>query len=118
MRRCWAYQPSNRPTFHQIVLELSKMLEDGIEYLKLDVPSVSNPGYDYFSQPERAGSEMVNLSPLPSSPITGTIYRKHLLLFFKYHQLTIILSLLSIFIQVSPKVDPLADASCQWKTYD
>lgn len=48
------------------------MLEDGIEYLKLDVPSVSNPGYDYFSDSERAGSDIVNLSPANLSPLTGT----------------------------------------------
>ncbi|ODN03156.1 Fibroblast growth factor receptor [Orchesella cincta] len=69
MMRCWAYQPTSRPTFHQIVQELSKMLEDGIEYLKLDVPSVSNPGYDYFSESDRTGSEMVNVSPPNLSPI-------------------------------------------------
>ncbi|CAL8078296.1 unnamed protein product [Orchesella dallaii] len=70
MMRCWAYQPTDRPTFHQIVQELSRMLEDGIEYLQLDVPSVSNPGYDYFSQSEQTGSEMVNVSPPNVSPIS------------------------------------------------
>lgn len=47
------------------------MLEDGIEYLKLDVPSVSNPGYDYFSQADRTGSEVVNLSPATDFPLAG-----------------------------------------------
>lgn len=52
MKKCWAKVPSDRPTFHELVFELSRLLEDGIEYLQLDIPSVSNPGYDIFNQNE------------------------------------------------------------------
>lgn len=53
MRTCWASDPQNRPSFREISLSLSKLLEDGIDYLKLDIPVVSNPGYQYFNDPEQ-----------------------------------------------------------------
>ncbi|XP_035713152.1 uncharacterized protein LOC110856673 isoform X2 [Folsomia candida] len=52
MTKCWAKNPSERPPFHELVFVFSRLLEDGIEYLKLDISSVSNPGYDIFNQDE------------------------------------------------------------------
>jgi len=53
MRQCWADDPLNRPSFMHLAALISKLLEDGIEYLKLDIPLVSNPGYEYFSQTDQ-----------------------------------------------------------------
>lgn len=52
MRQCWALDPRDRPTFRLLGASLGKLLEDGLEYLKLDLPLVSNPGYAYFSATE------------------------------------------------------------------
>ncbi len=66
MKKCWAKVPSDRPTFHELVFELSRLLEDGIEYLKLDIPSVSNPGYDIFNNDD-------SITPNNISTTTSTI---------------------------------------------
>lgn len=47
------------------------MLENGIEYLKLDFPPQFNPGYDFFSQSERNGTDALNINPSNISTITG-----------------------------------------------
>jgi len=46
MLHCWADDPTHRPTFHDLVFVISKLLEDGIDYLKVNGRFVSNPEYE------------------------------------------------------------------------
>jgi len=73
MRQCWALDPRNRPTFRLLGASLAKLLEEGTEYLKLDLPQVSNPGYDYFS------TTMEELYPLTYESQQGNPGKKRLL---------------------------------------
>ncbi|ODM86552.1 Proto-oncogene tyrosine-protein kinase receptor Ret [Orchesella cincta] len=57
MMRCWAYQPTSRPTFHQIVQELFENVGGRDRVLETGCSISVKSGYDYFSESDRTGSE-------------------------------------------------------------
>lgn len=45
MKECWSANPSDRPSFANLVVKFERMLEDGADYLDCNVNMVSNPSY-------------------------------------------------------------------------
>ncbi|KAL1115765.1 hypothetical protein AAG570_006055 [Ranatra chinensis] len=45
MKRCWAEEPSERPSFMELTDKFERMLEEGTDYLDCNVRMVANPSY-------------------------------------------------------------------------
>lgn len=45
MQKCWEIDPVERPSFRSLTEKFETMLEDGVEYLNLNLHTVQNKAY-------------------------------------------------------------------------